>query len=294
MEPADVSMRVIADHARAMTFLIADGVVPSNEWRGYVLRKIMRRAMRHGNKLGLTEPFLYRLVDVLVEQMGDAYPELRTGHDYVAKVVRGRGGALRGGAQRPACPASKTCSTSRPPPGVVPGDDVFRLYDSYGLPVDFIEDTAAQRGLDARPRGIRARHGGAARARAGQQRVRRRRRRPSTSPRARPRGPLWSGRRPVRRLHRRPECRACRSSRSSTRTGAEAAALAAGAAGFRRARAGRRSTSSRAARSPTPAALRAETGRLGAASTAASKAARLAAAAPGQGRHGHAASRATS
>ena len=72
----DVSMRVVADHARATTFLIADGVIPSNEFRGYVLRKIMRRAMRHGKHLGLSEPFLHRLVDVLVREMGDAYPEI--------------------------------------------------------------------------------------------------------------------------------------------------------------------------------------------------------------------------
>ena len=71
----DISMRVVADHIRATTFLIADGVIPSNEWRGYVLRKIMRRAMRHGKHLGFTEPFLHRLVRVLDREMGDAYPE---------------------------------------------------------------------------------------------------------------------------------------------------------------------------------------------------------------------------
>ena len=67
-------MRVVADHMRATTFLIGDGVIPSNEWRGYVLRKIMRRAMRHGKRLGLREPFLHRLVDVVVAEMGEAYP----------------------------------------------------------------------------------------------------------------------------------------------------------------------------------------------------------------------------
>src|SRR6185436_9043959 len=86
--PADVSMRVIADHLRAMTFLIADGVMPSNEWRGYVLRKIMRRAMRHGKKLGFTEPVLHALVDVVVAEMGDAYPELLRNRDNIVSVVR--------------------------------------------------------------------------------------------------------------------------------------------------------------------------------------------------------------
>jgi len=87
-DPGDVSMRVIADHLRAMTFLIADGVVPSNEWRGYVLRKIMRRAMRHGKKLGFTQPILHDLVGVVVSEMEEAYPELRRNHDAIVKVVR--------------------------------------------------------------------------------------------------------------------------------------------------------------------------------------------------------------
>ncbi len=164
MGPADVSARVIADHARAMTFLIADGVVPSNEWRGYVLRKIMRRAMRHGNGLGLTEPFLCTLVDVLAAQMGDAYPELRSGHDYVSRVVAAEEvrfeAVLAAGLPRleevldqSAAPSSGSMALSgqRPTvvirPGILRGDDVFKLYDSYGLPVEFIEDTAAQRGM---------------------------------------------------------------------------------------------------------------------------------------------------
>src|SRR5438270_336666 len=84
---ADISMRVIADHSRATTFLIGDGVTPSNEWRGYVLRKIMRRAMRHGKHLGITQPFLHRLVEMLVHEVGDAYPELRTHRDMIEKTI---------------------------------------------------------------------------------------------------------------------------------------------------------------------------------------------------------------
>ena len=87
MSRADVSMRVVADHMRATTFLIADGVIPSNEWRGYVLRKIMRRAMRHGKHLGFTEPFLHRWSRVLDREMGDAYPELRPNREMIEKTI---------------------------------------------------------------------------------------------------------------------------------------------------------------------------------------------------------------
>jgi alanyl-tRNA synthetase len=146
MDAADIAVRVIADHARAMTFLIADGVVPSNEWRGYVLRKIMRRAMRHGNRLGLTEPFLCTLVDVLVAQMGDAFPELRSGHEYVSKVVASEEERFEA-VLTAGLPRLEDLLDGSAAKGIVPGEDVFKLYDSYGLPVEFIEDTATQRGL---------------------------------------------------------------------------------------------------------------------------------------------------
>ena len=81
-------MRVIADHIRSCSFLIVDGVLPSNEGRGYVLRRIIRRALRHGNKLGLTQPFFYKLVQPLVTNMGDAYPELVKAQSHVEKVLR--------------------------------------------------------------------------------------------------------------------------------------------------------------------------------------------------------------
>ena len=167
-DPADVSMRVIADHLRAMTFLIADGVVPSNEWRGYVLRKIMRRAMRHGKKLGFTEPFLHGLVDVLVAEMGDAYPELRTNRDSVVRVVRSEeerfDAVLTAGLPRLEDALDRAATGSR----ILPGDEAFRLYDSLGVPLDFMEDIASQRGLTIDREGYeRAMEGQRERARAG-------------------------------------------------------------------------------------------------------------------------------
>ncbi len=156
MSAHDVSMRVVADHTRAATFLIADGVVPSNEWRGYVLRKIMRRAMRHGRKLGLHEPFLFSLADVLIGEMGDAYPELKSGRDTVVQVIRSEeerfDAVLTGGLPRLEEVLERASKTTR----VVPGDEAFKLYDTFGLPRDFIEDLAGNQGLQFDAEGFEA------------------------------------------------------------------------------------------------------------------------------------------
>jgi alanyl-tRNA synthetase len=167
-EPADVSMRVIADHLRAMTFLIADGVVPSNEWRGYVLRKIMRRAMRHGKKLGFSQPLLHSLVDVVVREMGAAYPELKANRDVVVRVVRSEeerfDAVLTAGLPRLEEALDRAAASG----GVMPGDEAFRLYDSLGVPLDFMEDLAGQRNLTVDREGYeRAMEGQRVKARAG-------------------------------------------------------------------------------------------------------------------------------
>jgi alanyl-tRNA synthetase len=148
-DPAvDVSMRVVADHIRATTFLIGDGVMPSNEWRGYVLRKIMRRAMRHGRHLGLAEPFLHTLVPVLEREMGQSYPELVANGTTIVRTVLAEekrfdmvltDGLPRLEAEIFAATGAGARSLS--------GEAVFRLYDTFGLPFDFIEDTAATYGL---------------------------------------------------------------------------------------------------------------------------------------------------
>ena len=168
MSPSDVSMRVVADHMRAMTFLIADGVVPSNEWRGYVLRKIMRRAMRHGKRLGMTTPFLHTLVDTLVDEYGDAYPELRSGRAAIVEVIRREedrfDAVLTGGLPRLEDALNEAAATG----GTLRGEVAFRLYDTHGLPRDFIEDMTADRKLAFDSDGFEAAlQGQRERARAG-------------------------------------------------------------------------------------------------------------------------------
>lgn len=140
------SLRVIADHIRACSFLIVDGVIPSNEGHGYVLRRIIRRAIRHGHKLGLREPFFYKLVDVLNQEMGDAYPELTKAKAQVEKVLKQEeerfAETLDQGMhileQEIKNLSSKT----------IPGEVVFKLYDTYGFPVDLTADVAREHGLE--------------------------------------------------------------------------------------------------------------------------------------------------
>ena len=141
----DTSARVLCDHSRSTTFLISDGVIPSNEGRGYVLRKIMRRAMRHGLKLSITEPFLQKLVDGVVREMGDAYPELRANRETVVNIVHSEeerfGAVLTAGLPRLEEAIDKAAGVGC----MLPGDQAFKLYDTFGLPMDFIEDFAGER-----------------------------------------------------------------------------------------------------------------------------------------------------
>jgi alanyl-tRNA synthetase len=149
------SLRVIADHARATTFLITDGVLPSNEGRGYVLRKIMRRAIRHGRLLGATKPFLAEMVNTVRDLMGAAYPELREQNaDRVPEIVLAEekrfSHTLDIGLKKLdeiVADFQGARDTQRPSIGFLPGDRAFMLYDTYGLPRDFIEDAARDSGL---------------------------------------------------------------------------------------------------------------------------------------------------
>ena len=147
------SLRVIADHLRATSFLVADGVIPSNEGRGYVQRRIIRRAIRHGYKLGKKTPFFHKLVPDLVKLMGEAYPNLRENADRVADVLKAEeerfyetleigmqilDGALDGGVT------------------VLPGDVAFKLHDTYGFPLDLTNDVCRERGLTVDEAGFAA------------------------------------------------------------------------------------------------------------------------------------------
>ena len=139
------SLRVIADHIRACTFLVVDGVLPSNEGRGYVLRRIIRRAIRHGYKLGITETFFYKLVPVLEKEMGEAYPELIRGRAQAERVLKLEEERF---AETLANGMALLETAIRNLRGkMIDGETVFKLYDTYGFPADLTADIARERGL---------------------------------------------------------------------------------------------------------------------------------------------------
>ncbi|MDP9364072.1 MAG: alanine--tRNA ligase, partial [Chloroflexota bacterium] len=163
---ADAALRVIADHARGGTFLIADGVLPGNEGRAYVLRRILRRAVRHGRKLGLERPFLAEMAGVVIDQFGHHYPNLRERRGQIERVLEheeasfgrtltagiGRFQALVAELEAPATVAEAGETVAR----TLPGEEAFRLYDTYGFPFDLLAEVAREHGLQVDQAGFEA------------------------------------------------------------------------------------------------------------------------------------------
>jgi len=149
-EKTDVSIRVITDHVRSVTFMIADGVMPANDGRGYVLKRLLRRAARHGRLLGINEPFVYKIVDTVVEENKGAYPELAEHADYIKKVILSEeerfcrtidaGFELLNGYV-------EKIENAKSKEKVLPGEIAFRLYDTFGFPLDLTEDILEEKGI---------------------------------------------------------------------------------------------------------------------------------------------------
>jgi len=157
-DPGDAGFpfRVIADHSRACTFLIADGVLPSNDGRGYVLRRILRRAVRFGKVLGIEEPFLYKNVDVVSAIMSEAYPELLKKSDFVRDVIRMEEErffvTLHEGMRKV---EEILLRTRQQGAEIISGEDAFMMYDTYGFPLDLMEDVANENGFEVDTEGFR-------------------------------------------------------------------------------------------------------------------------------------------
>ncbi len=145
----DIAMRVIADHIRTLTIAIADGATPGNEGRGYVLRRILRRAARYGRKLNLTQPFMHKLIDVVIENLGEIFPELKDNKDNVQKIVKAEeesfNATLDRGIELFEQISEKAKSDNAK---TISGDDVFKLYDTFGFPVDLTNVMAKEKGFE--------------------------------------------------------------------------------------------------------------------------------------------------
>src|SRR5256886_6720228 len=155
-EKIDIAFRVVADHIRALSFAIADGIIPSNESRGYVLRRILRRAVRYGRTLGFHEPFFFKLVDVLAKTLGDVFPEIRAKHRSIEERIRHEEESFnktldKGIEEFEAMMRGMKSDASIVAPlggwPILPGRSVFKLYDTYGFPLDLTELMARERGF---------------------------------------------------------------------------------------------------------------------------------------------------
>jgi alanyl-tRNA synthetase len=146
---ADVAMKVIADHSRAAAFLIGDGVLPSNEGRGYVLRRIMRRAIRYGRNIGLTRPFLHQTAEVVFDIMAGAYPELKESSPFITNVIRNEEQRFTETLDHGLKLLNDTLANLRAKgTGTVPGDVIFKLYDTFGFPVDIVRDVVRDEAME--------------------------------------------------------------------------------------------------------------------------------------------------
>lgn len=147
-EESDVALRVIADHARAAAFMIADGILPSNEGRGYILRRLIRRAYRFGRSIGMQEPFLYKVSQEVVRIMNDAYPELLEVRDFMARVITEEEERFAGTLEKGLVLLEEEMKTLKDQGGtVIPGEMAFKLYDTYGFPLDIVNDISERNGL---------------------------------------------------------------------------------------------------------------------------------------------------
>ncbi|MBE0572616.1 MAG: alanine--tRNA ligase, partial [Ignavibacteriaceae bacterium] len=147
-EEIKIPTRVIADHIRALTFAIAEGAVPGNEGRGYVLRRILRRAARYGRKINLNDPFLYLLVDTLAQTMGDVFPEIKEKKEYVKKVIKGEEESFNATLDRGIELFEEIIERlNKKKEKLIPGEDVFKLYDTFGFPVDLTNIMAIEKGF---------------------------------------------------------------------------------------------------------------------------------------------------